>query len=109
MDKILLVKTGATGDVLRTSVLLHILQGEIYWITKQANIALFSQESSNIRFIAEEEIPGDLFSIEFDLLINFEEDLALARRLLAVKAKQTVGIHYGDNGLLMLFQRNLAI
>ena len=38
--KNLIIKLGALGDVLRTTPLLHILQGDIYWITKKEAIPL---------------------------------------------------------------------
>ena len=38
--KTLIIKRGATGDVVRTTTLLHILSGEIYWITDENNSTL---------------------------------------------------------------------
>jgi len=35
MQNILIIKTGAAGDVVRTTSLLNILKGNIYWIVDE--------------------------------------------------------------------------
>ena len=37
---ILIVKLNATGDVVRTTPLLHRLEGDIVWVTARANLPL---------------------------------------------------------------------
>jgi ADP-heptose:LPS heptosyltransferase len=40
--KILIIKLGATGDVVRTSTLLHVLESEIHWLTSDSNTVMLS-------------------------------------------------------------------
>ena len=80
--KILIIKTGAFGDVLRTSVILEGLKekypdSKIYWLTSiDANPLLennpFIQETYFI-----EQLNKKIFSEYFDLIISLEEDLQI--------------------------------
>ena len=38
--KTLIVKLGAMGDVIRTTPLLHVLEGDVCWVTKKESIPL---------------------------------------------------------------------
>ncbi len=39
--KTLIIKTGASGDVVRTTSLLPALEGEVFWLTAAYNLPLF--------------------------------------------------------------------
>jgi heptosyltransferase-2 len=99
MNNILIIKTDATGDVLRTSVLLHVLKGNVYWITAAYNIPLFPDDVPHLSLIPSERIPSELLAKDFDLVINLEEDIELARQISKVNAKKTVGVYYNDGKL----------
>ena len=38
--KTLIIKLGATGDVVRTTTLIEVLKDEIYWITSDQNLIM---------------------------------------------------------------------
>jgi heptosyltransferase-2 len=99
VNNILIIKTNATGDVLRTSVLLHVLKGNVYWITAAYNIPLFPDDVPQLSLISLERIPSELLAKDFDLVINLEEDIELARQISNTNAKKTVGVFYNDGKL----------
>ena len=49
--QILIVKLNATGDVVRTSTLLHKLTGEITWVTAKNNVSLFDDLAANVKCV----------------------------------------------------------
>lgn len=99
MENILIIKTNASGDVLRTTVLLHLLKGNIFWITASYNIPLFPDRYPNLTLIPFEHIPSEILNIHFDLILNLEEDLLLAKKVSAVQTKKLIGV-YWSNGTL---------
>ena len=71
---VLIIKLGATGDVVRTTPLLRRLDGEITWITAAKNAALLENLTDNLRCFPWEGrqlIPD----IKYDLIINLEDTL----------------------------------
>ena len=46
---VLIVKLNATGDVVRTTTLLHKLQGDVTWITAEMNLALLDGITPAVR------------------------------------------------------------
>ena len=97
-ERILIIKLGAIGDVIRTTPLLHKLKSEypdaqIHWLTDTPEI-LPSQIDKVYRFdIRDIEI---LKSMSFHLLLNLDKDreaCALANR---IKAKTKKGFKFVD-------------
>ena len=95
--RVLIIKTGAMGDVLRTTTLLPALQRaypvlQITWITDRSAIPLL-RANPHIHEQREmnEATAAEIASRDFDLLLNFEkekEPLALAGR---VRATERIG------------------
>ena len=98
-QNILIIKATASGDVLRTTILLHILKGNIFWITARYNIPLFPDHYLNLTLIPAEDIPADLLKLHFDIIINLEEDIEIAKYLRVIKTNKTIGVFW-NNGLL---------
>lgn len=97
--KNLIVKTGALGDVLRTTVLLNELEGEIYWITKRnAKDLLNSNKITKVIFIEEKEEIEKIRDISFDLVLSLEEDKELLKLLKEIKIKKLVGLFLDESG-----------
>ncbi|MEI9910173.1 MAG: hypothetical protein WDO71_11120 [Bacteroidota bacterium] len=48
MENILIIKTGAAGDVVRTTSLLNVLSGNIYWVTSEGNKWLLPDYMPNL-------------------------------------------------------------
>lgn len=99
MENILIIKTGAFGDVVRTTVLLHLFKGNIYWITDSYNIPLFPDDFPNLKLISSDDLPESLFTQTFDLVINLEEDIDLARMLSTIKSERIIGTYWGENSI----------
>ena len=98
-QNILIIKINASGDVIRTTVLLHMLKGNVYWITAGYNIPLFPDHYPGLILVPVESIPAEMLSINFDLVINLEEDPGLAQALSSIQTKKLVGV-YWNNGTL---------
>lgn len=99
MQNVLIIKTGAAGDVVRTTVLLHFLKGRVYWITRRNNIPIFPDELRQLILIPVENIPDELSQIDFDLIINLEESLSLAQMAARLKTKERIGVYWHNDML----------
>lgn len=94
--KILIIKLGASGDVVRTTTLLNKLPGDIYWITSDENIVLLVGNQRIRRAVSWRQV-SDLFAIEFDLVINLEDSLEVAKTLERFKYKELFGACLGNS------------
>lgn len=90
--KILIVKLGATGDVLRTSSLLNKLPGEIYWVTSNDNLILLADNQKITRSVSWGQA-SDLANIKFDLVINLEDSFEVAKLLRQFRCKELFGAY----------------
>lgn len=96
---ILIVKLNATGDVVRTTTLLHRLTGKVTWITATNNVALFAGARENLRCVAwgSPEIET-LRGSAFDLVINLEDETETAEFVRSVEHRQLFGAYRDDAG-----------
>jgi len=94
MRNILICKIGALGDVVRTTPILRVLSGRIFWITsKEAKEIL--PKLKNLEILTEDSIDFDYLSrINFDLILNLEEDETLAKNLSLLKTEKIIGVYY---------------
>jgi ADP-heptose:LPS heptosyltransferase len=90
--KILIIKLNATGDVVRTTPLLHCLQGEITWVTAPNNVVLLDRLRENLRCVSWEnrDVARDS---DYDLVINLEDDPATALFVKEIRHKQLFGAY----------------
>jgi heptosyltransferase-2 len=89
---ILVVKLGATGDVVRTTPLLRRLRGQITWLTALKNTVLLENLAENLRCFSWEErqlVPD----IRYDLVINLEDTLEVGSYLKTFQATQMFGAY----------------
>ena len=94
--KNLIIKLGALGDVLRTTPLLHVLQGDIYWVTKKEAIPLLPK--SHIKEIIDIEYAKDrLIGEHFDLVISLDDDYEAAELATWISKEKLIG-SYLENG-----------
>jgi heptosyltransferase-2 len=101
MTSTLIIKVGAAGDVVRSTVLFHAIEGDIYWITAQDNMGLFPDNVPALKGLASvEQVPGYFFEIEFDEIINLEENLETAQLAARFKTKRRTGIYLQDGQLV---------
>jgi heptosyltransferase-2 len=95
----LIIKLGATGDVVRTTPLLRRLDGPVSWITAKNNLSLLEGIDRQLRCVSWEDRKR-ITDVAYDLVINLEDDLATSEFLKELKFKQLFGAYLnGDNKL----------
>jgi len=102
MSKIVIIKTGATGDVVRTTVLLHLYRNdEITWVTARNNIAVLPARQPNlVRVIAIDDVAGSgLLDEQFDRVISLDDDEKCAKLASAFKAASVFGAYWNGKVL----------
>lgn len=93
MTKILLIKTGAAGDVVRTTVLLNALQGSITWVIDSKYQGILPTWHPNLHRIV--TLDNALVTLQheiFDHTISLEEDAACALLASRIPTKKITGI-----------------
>jgi ADP-heptose:LPS heptosyltransferase len=89
--KTLIIKLDATGDVVRTTPLLHRLAGQMTWLTAAKNMALF-ERLGNLQCFSWEQ--RDLMSdLAYDFVINLEDRLDVAQFAQSIRFKQLFGAY----------------
>jgi heptosyltransferase II len=92
---ILIIKLGATGDVVRTTPLLKRLPCQVTWITATKNTELLRglvEDLNCLTWEARASVQGQMY----DLAINLEDDLETAQLLRTVRFRQLFGA-YADS------------
>lgn len=91
---ILIIKTNALGDVVRTTPLLRKLFGNIFWITSSKAKELLPKKNI-FKICVEEELKKTL-KYRFDLILNLEEDLEIAKFINLLKFKKIIGVYFDE-------------
>ncbi|AEV98521.1 hypothetical protein A4D02_21785 [Niastella koreensis] len=100
MTKILLIKTGAAGDVVRTTVLLNVLQGAVTWVIDSKYAAILPNEHPHLhRVITLEEAQSVLLHEVFDHTISLEESLECAILASRIPTNKLTGVYLEDKQL----------
>jgi len=95
--RVLIIKTEAAGDVLRTSVLLHKFSAnhEIHWYVSQSNTCLL-----NHGYVNKIITSSDRLSNFYDYVISLEDDENLVKSIFSnINYEKLFGIYY-DHGTL---------
>ena len=96
---VLIIKLGATGDVVRTTPLLRRLDGPVSWITAEKNLALLEGIDREVRCVSWENRKR-VADTAYDLVINLEDDRETSSFLKELKFKQLFGAYLnGDDQL----------
>jgi ADP-heptose:LPS heptosyltransferase len=95
----LIVKIGATGDVVRTTPLLSRLKGQVTWLTASKNSVLFEGLNCDLRCFSWEERER-VVDTRYDLAINLEDTLNVAEFLKTVKCREIFGAYVDADGSL---------
>ena len=96
----LIIKLGASGDVVRTTPLLRRLEGKVTWVTSAKNRTLLEGlvgSNVELRMLAWEE-RSQLAGASFDLAISLEDDLETAALLKTVRYAKLFGAYANDQG-----------
>jgi heptosyltransferase-2 len=101
---ILIVKLGATGDVVRTTPLLRRLNGSVTWITAVKNGVLLEGLSDKLRHFSWEARARTL-DIPYDLAINLEDTLEAAMFLKSAQPAEIFGA-YSDSSQRLRYTNN---
>lgn len=99
MQKTLILKLGALGDVLRTTTLLHILPPEITWVTSGKSAPLLENNPLIKNLCLFENLDTSLLEEPFDLLINLEDEMAVAQLAAKVRAAKRLGPYATESGI----------
>jgi heptosyltransferase-2 len=97
--KVLIIKLGATGDVVRTTPLIRRLNGQIIWLTEGKNIVLVEGLKDSLRCFSWEERERAL-DTRYDLAINLEDTLDVAQFLKTVRCGEIFGAYVDSEGSL---------
>lgn len=99
---ILIIKTGALGDVLRSSFIAQALKEKylakkpvIYWITSRDAADLISS-NVYVDFLVLKEDKNKLSEVNFDLVINLEEDEENCKFAGRINTKEIIGFYYSN-------------
>ncbi len=89
----LIVKLGATGDVVRTTPLLRRLNGEVTWLTAARNIVLLENLKEGLRCLPWEqhETARDR---RYDLVINLEDTPEVGHFAATIETDQLFGAYF---------------
>lgn len=103
--KILIIKTGALGDVLRTTSILHVLEGNIFWVTKNNAISLL-ENNNKIKKIIDINHTKEIENQKFDLVLSLDEGYKEAELASKIKTKKLIGIYLKNNKLTYTKETN---
>ena len=95
----LIIKLGATGDVVRTTPLLRRLRDSVTWVTAAKNCVLLEGLADNLRHFSWEARARAL-DIPYDLAINLEDSLEVALFLKSVRPAEIFGAYAESPGRL---------
>ena len=101
---ILIIKIGATGDVVRTTPLLRRLGGQITWLTGAKNTVLLERLHNNLCCFSWEDREKTL-NQHYDLAINLEDTLGVAQFLKTVRCDKIFGA-YADSSNSLCYTEN---
>lgn len=100
--KILIIKLGAIGDVLRTASALPALkekyrESEIYWLTKKSSLDLLENNRYLNKVYTLNKDHEELNNIQFDLIINLDDEDIACELASKIKSKNLVGAYIDNN------------
>ena len=95
----LVIKLDATGDVVRTTPLLHRLTGQVTWVTAAKNTGLLEKLGDNPQCFSWEK-RHLIRDVAYDLVINLEDSLDVAQFVQSLQCKQLFGAYADLSGRL---------
>ena len=96
---VLILKLGATGDVVRTTPLLRRLNARVSWVTAEKNVPLLQDLEIAVRAVAGEE-RTQVADRRYELVINLEDDSETSAFLRELQFDRLFGAHLGPGGKL---------
>jgi ADP-heptose:LPS heptosyltransferase len=102
--QILIIKVGATGDVVRTTPLLRRLTGEVTWLTAEKNVVLFQNLNEGFRCLPWEQHEAAR-DRRYDLVINLEDTPEVGHFATTIETDQLFGAYF-DGAAGMRYTEN---
>ena len=96
---VLILKLGATGDVVRTTPLLSRFIGQVTWLTAPKNTVFLKGLRDNVRCLSWEE-RAQALDRHYDLAINLEDTLDVALFMKSAKPAQIFGAYANSSNSL---------
>lgn len=96
----LIIKLGATGDVVRTTPLLEKLGEQITWITDAKNLSLLRGLKTRLRSLPWEQRSA-VAHVRYDLVINLEDTLESGQFVRSLKYDRIFGAFLNADGQLV--------
>jgi len=87
---LLIIKLGATGDVVRTTPLLRRFTGPVTWITAAKNVVMLQGIREDIRCVSWEQ-RQTVTDSNYDLVINLEDTVEVAEFVVSLKFGKLFG------------------
>ncbi len=94
---LLILKLGATGDVVRTTPLLRRFDGHVSWITAKKNLELIENLERPVRAVSWEN-RAVIADRKYDLVINLEDDEETSAYLQQLNFARVYGAHLTADG-----------
>jgi heptosyltransferase-2 len=98
VKRILIIKLGALGDVIRTTPLLRVLDADITWVTSTLARPLLEGNPFIAQLVAMDE-PGFHLDRGYDLVVNLEDDISTAKLASSAAAGNIVGPYLNGSGV----------
>jgi ADP-heptose:LPS heptosyltransferase len=105
--EILIIKLGATGDVVRTTTLLQSLNGEVTWLTDPKNVVLLQDLPKAVRCFSWLE-RNSCQDRTYDLVINLEDTLDVAIFVSTLDCLRFWGAKLGPNDTVTYTDDSIA-
>jgi|TARA_B100002003_G_C14087219_1_gene522987 heptosyltransferase-2 len=100
---ILIIKLGAIGDVLRTTAILPGLREKypdslVTWVTKADSFDILkNNEFIDKLHLIQENLAEKFKDVEFDLVINLDDDLEACKLASSLRSKKIIGTYLDDD------------
>jgi len=95
--KILIIKLGALGDVLRTTPILRELRGQITWVSHAKCLPLLVNNPFISNILTLEQIKNGKNSDIFDLILSLDDEYDGCDIASRIKSKKVIGSYLNDN------------
>ena len=95
MNKILIIKEGTLGGLVRITPLLMALHGEIFWLTL-GDIKFILSVGHKVHIIDIDKFKKNPRRIRFDLVVNLEDSEEIAKLVAYLNPGRIVGAYWDD-------------
>ncbi len=96
MEHTLIIKTGAAGDVVRTTSLLNVLPGTVSWVTVSKNKSLLPGDTG-LNILSLDEAFQSVRKTKFTRVISLEENIDCARLASETHSEELAGVYFDND------------